>query len=616
MRRLTTPPNTPLTAPLIALALLAACTGDDAVGESDTATTEASSTAGSSTTAGTSTATTTTAGTTTQGGTMSGTESTSTTAGETTTSTTSTTDTTVGTTTDTSTTTEGTTDPTDTSTSEPITTTDSDTDTSTTGEPLVCDPGASECVDDKNYQVCADDGLSWEPPVACAANESCANGGCYSACDLVKLNPSSVGCSFVTTKMDNIFSNVNAPDQNDSLIAGNISKTDAVKAQLYFVNLNSNVEMPQGAPVMIPPKGTATFVLSVAEIDSLTTTQQGGVYRLETDRPIVAYRHSPIGSTATNDASMLLPDHALTGNYVITSYPGTIGPYPSYFTAIAIDDNTTVDFTVKGSAIAGGGGIPALGPNQSGQVKLNRYQLMNVVVSQQQGGDLSGTTVTASGPLTVIGATECANVINASQTFCDHAEEAPFPLEYWGKEYVGPTSPKRGSESTHWRVYGGEDGTTVNTTPAQPGFPKMLNKGEFYQFATKENLIFSGDKPFLPVAYLESQNPNAGTGDPAMYQMVPTAQFLSSYAFVTGTNYNQHYAQIIRPKGGAEVMLDGNMVGGYVAVGNYEVANVLTSEGAHFAESNAPFGILQIGYTPVTSYAYPGGLKLEVINPQ
>jgi hypothetical protein len=101
-----------------------------------------------------------------------------------------------------------------------------------------------------------------------------------------------------------------------------------------------------------------------------------------------------------------------------------------------------------------------------------------------------------------------------------------------------------------------------------------------------------------------------------MFQMVPTEQYLDSYAFVTGTNYNQHYAQIIRPNGGAEVFIDGNMVGGYYAVGNYQVADVQVSEGAHFATSDQPFGIVQVGYTPVTSYAYPGGLKLTVINPQ
>ncbi|MCA9657971.1 MAG: IgGFc-binding protein, partial [Myxococcales bacterium] len=578
-------------ATVASLTLFTACSGDDTVGTaSDTATTATTSTSTATTSTTTSPGTTTVSETTTTAG--SGSDSDSTT-GTTTTGTTGP---------DTTTTTGPDTTTTDSSTTEPVTTGD----TSTTGDPQICQPGNQICADDSSYQICADDGLSYGDPVPCEPGESCAGGQCISACELIELTPSSVGCSFLAMKMDNHYNNANDPSKNDSLIAGNISSTDTVTAQLYFVPNDSNVEMAQGAPVTIPPEGAATFILGHPEIDSYTTVRQGGVYRLETDLPIVAYQHSPIGSTATNDASMLLPEHALTGNYVVTSYPGTVGAYPSYFSAIAVSDGTTVNMTVKGST-AGGGGIPALSDGQSHQLTLNRFQLMNVVVAQQKGGDLSGTIIEASGPLHLVGATECANVPNASQVYCDHMEEATFPLEYWGDEYVLAAAPKRNNESYHWRIYGGDDGVTINATPPQPGFPVTLNKGEFTQIATKASFVANGDGPFLPVGLLESQNPNAGTGDPGMYQMVPTAQFLSRYAFVTGTGYNQHYAQIIRPTGGADVTLDGNVVGNYTAIGNFEVANVLTSEGAHFAESNDPFGIIQIGYTGVTSYAYPGG---------
>ena len=524
----------------------------------------------------------------------------------TTTDTTDTLDTTDTTTTDTTT---DTTDITDTTTD----TTDTTTDTTETG--LFCTPGSTVCADSESVQTCVDDGSMYGDPVPCEPTESCSGGQCVSACDLIQANPSSVGCSFFATKHDNFYNNANDPTKHDSLIAGNISSDDPVNAQLYFVPVNSNVEQAMGAPVVIPAQGAHTFVLSQPEIDSFTTIRQGGVYRLETDRPVVAYQHSPIGSTATNDASMLLPEHALTGNYVVTSYPATVGNYPSYFLAIGTADGTTVDFTVT-QATAGGGGVPALAAGGSTSVMLDRYEVLNVVVQQQNGGDLSGTVVSATQPLHLIGATECANVPNGSQTFCDHMEEAPFPLEYWGQEYVGAHAPPRNNEWFHWRVYGGEDGVTVNTTPAQPGFPLMLNKGQYYQFQTKNHFIITGDGPFLPVQLLESQNPNAGTGDPGMYQMVPTEQFLSSYAFVTGTNYNQHYVQVIRPAGGSDVTVDANVVGNYTAVGTFEVANVLIGEGAHFATSNQPFGIVNVGYTPVTSYAYPGGLKLEIINPQ
>jgi hypothetical protein len=100
-----------------------------------------------------------------------------------------------------------------------------------------------------------------------------------------------------------------------------------------------------------------------------------------------------------------------------------------------------------------------------------------------------------------------------------------------------------------------------------------------------------------------------------MYQMVPVEQFLPRYVFVTGTGYTQNYVQVIRVAGGAEVEVDGITVDGYESFGGYEVSDWLISEGAHSAASEQPFGIVQVGYTGVTSYAYPGGLALGYINP-
>jgi hypothetical protein len=244
---------------------------------------------------------------------------------------------------------------------------------------------------------------------------------------------------------------------------------------------------------------------------------------------------------------------------------------------------------------------------------LNRFDTLQVVPTV--GGDVSGSIIEASAPVWVVSGAECMNV-PANVTFCDHIEEAMLPLDYWGDEYVGAHAPKRNNESYYWRVFAGEDNVTIDTNPQQPGFPKNLDQGEYYEFKTKESFMFTADGPFLPVQYLESQNNGAGTGDPSMYQMVPTEQFLDAYAFVTGTGYTSNYAQVIRPLNGPDVFVDNVKVQGYYQVGNFEVADYLVQEGSHFAESAQPFGIIQVGYTGVTSYAYPGGMKLEEINPQ
>ena len=474
---------------------------------------------------------------------------------------------------------------------------------------LFCQPGEKVCEGEGATKTCNAEGEAFDPPVNCADTEGCSVGQCTSLCLLAEATPSSVGCSFFAQRMDNYSNNT-----NDSLIVGNVSKTKSASVQLYFTPNGTNVEAPQGAPVIVAAGKTTTFPLSNAPFNKVSGLRKGGSYRVQTSIPVVAYQHSPIGAQATNDASMLLPEHALKTDHIIASYKDGLGAYPSYFSVIASADNTTVTWTPPQNTLAGTG-VPAVNANATGQVVMNRFDTMEVRAPNS--GDLSGTFVSADKPIWVVGAVNCVNV-PTGVTFCDHVEEQMLPLDYWGKKYVGAHSPKRGSEKHYWRVYGGEDGTVVTTNPVQPGTPINVNKGQWKEIVIPNNtsFIFESDKPFLPVQYLSGTNDGAGTGDPAMYQMIPVEQFLDGYAFVTGTGYTQHYAQVIRLKGGADVKIDGVVVAGYYAVGEYEVADVKISEGGHFAESDAPFGILNIGYTDVTSYAYPGGLKLAVINPQ
>ncbi len=45
------------------------------------------------------------------------------------------------------------------------------------------------------------------------------------------------------------------------------------------------------------------------------------------------------------------------------------------------------------------------------------------------------------------------------------------------------------------------------------------------------------------------------------------------------------------------MLVDGVVVTGYYAVGDYEVSDWKIAQGAHLAESDAPFGVISIGYT-------------------
>jgi hypothetical protein len=306
---------------------------------------------------------------------------------------------------------------------------------------------------------------------------------------------------------------------------------------------------------------------------------------------------------------MLIPDHTLGLYHIVAAWETNIGVDYSMFNVVGIYDDTLVEWEPRNATMAGNG-VNAVTPPDSGAATVSHFDLLQVASTT----DMSGTIVETDKPAWVMGTVPCVN-IPANVTFCDHIEELLIPLEYWGMEYVGAHAPQRGSEQFWWRVYSGADGVTVSTNPAQAGTPVMLDRGEFHEFSTTESFMFTGDGPFMPVQYLEGQDAGAGTGDPASYQMVPTEQFLPRYVFITGTGYTWNYVQIIRPAGGPPVLVDDVEVTGYYQVGAFEVADWPIEEGAHVADSADPFGITQVGYTTVTSYAYPGGLALGFINP-
>jgi hypothetical protein len=437
-----------------------------------------------------------------------------------------------------------------------------------------------------------------------APGGSTGYGGIPETCAQAENTQSTVGCSFRGNRMTNF------QVYDASIVVGNVSETEMTSVQLYFIS--NGVEVAQGAPVDVGPLQSHEFVLNQPANPpggSVSTISSAGTYRVQSTFPIVAYQHSPIGAVASNDSSMLIPDHALGQFYIVASWPTTIGNLLSAFNVIAIDDNTTVQWRPR-QATTAGGAVPAVAAFALGSSTIDSGELLQVVAST----DISGTIIEVDKPAWVVGTNPCANV-PAGVTFCDHIEELLIPVEYWGTEYVGAHAPTRGSEDYWWRVYSGADNVTITTTPAQPGTPVVLDRGEFFEFTTTESVIFTGDGGFMPVQYLEGQDGGAGTGDPAAYQMVPSQQFIPRYVFVTGTGYSENYVQVIRPQGGAEVFVDGVLVTDYYAIGNYQVSDWPVAEGAHSADSEDPFGIIQVGYTGVTSYAYPGGLALGFINP-
>jgi len=533
---------------------------------------------------------------------------------------------------------------------------------------IVCKPGETRCQNLEVLELCKPTGLGWEA-LACEGYEQCDPSykntagevvpTCVGPCE--NLSSSSEGCSFYTTSMYQTA----APDINnlpeDAIIVGNPQLDNDATVELRWVPFGTNKEelAEGGGPVVIPPGGSHIFRLDPTltiygkhgSTIPLSMYRSGSVYHVVSNLPVVAYLHAPLDEQDTNASTLLLPENVLQGDYVIYNH----GAFqePNYFIVIAMQDQTTVTWRPSVETAGDWLPLPFVEAGESGTQLLNRFDNMRIDTSRKLERpaceqDLSGTVIEADKPIWVVSAVQglrlpwcshvqipgCPEVVQANcAAGGDFAMEQNLPIAYWGREYVGPHSPTRGGEEHHWRIYAGEDNITINVTPAQPNTPIQLAKrGDWAELIVPEstNLEFKANGVFMPVQYVVGHyattyvNPDGfKMGSPAMIQMVPTAQFLNRYVFVTGVGYPEHYAQVIRAAGSSDILLDGEPVTGWESVANWEIATVLVSEGSHEIHSVNPqdsFGILQYGYSPHVSgtensagYGYMGGMKAEVI---
>jgi hypothetical protein len=505
----------------------------------------------------------------------------------------------------------------------------------------------------------------------CDGFDTCSIPRCVGPCDSADELPSSAGCSFIANRQLHL--DQTAPD---ALVVANPNSELVATVQLFHVPEGKRKEEPVGEPIMLAPLEWELFELSSDFVLGTSSMfRSGGMYRVESDAPIIAYQHAPAAKNRGNDSAMLLPESTLRQDYVVSSYsPHREQPeghgVPSYFEIIALSDQTSVSWVPTYADTAGNGlPIKAVRAGEVGTQKMNRFDTMRVVAGtnwiyegqceyyQNSGAepddiskcydaaDVSGTVISADKPVWVVGASRCSRVPVRdfpARGKCDPLQELLIPIDYWGRKYVAARSPIRENENHYWRVYGGGEGVTVTTDPPQPGLIEhtFSQRGEYVELEVPNgtSFIIEGDGAFMPVQYLQSHRTtgedlatSADMGDATMYQMVPVAQFLSRYVFVTGFNFDRYDVQIIKRIDGPDVVLDGITVEGYTPVGDYEYADVVIDEGAHVVDSDGPFGIIQVGYTvgdspencpdpfadpPVclASYGYPGGMKFELIN--
>lgn len=395
---------------------------------------------------------------------------------------------------------------------------------------------------------------------------------------------------------------------------------------------------------------------------------KGGAFHLVSDRPVVVYQFNPLEFRATggpaskdwskcqkavptapdcysytNDASLLLPSTAMTGNYRVMGAAGWTREGGGFLglgntqigatlaiTATQDATKVTVKLGNKADMVAGGG-ISAGRPGETVTFTLNKGDVAELVTKPGNAYDFSGSVVSTDKPVQLISGVPCVDMPKGVQA-CDHVEETIFPAETLGKRYVvmSPTGPKKNKVGQVVRLFGNEDATKLTYLPAKPaGCPDTLAAGQVADCGeVAEDFEVKGDKSFGVATFLiggakadPDYNPQSlaqPQGDPSQTFAVAVEQYRNKYIFLAPTDYKASFADVIAPAG-VRVRLDGQDVSAQLEpiTGTTFARGRLSlgagKNGAHVVDADQPVGLQVIGYGDNTSYQYPGGLNLEPI---
>jgi len=314
----------------------------------------------------------------------------------------------------------------------------------------------------------------------------------------------------------------------------------------------------------------------------------------------------------SSDAALALPVETMNTEYIVMTYDEVFDR--AQFVVTAAFDNTTVTITPSNDTVGGKlAGEPF-------EVELNRGEgyMVRQAVTGTNGG-LAGSIVTSDKPVGLTNGNGCTQV-PAGTSACDGIFQVGQPVQSWGNEVLVVNLPNRPNGSIY-RILASEDDTSLTQNGVEIA---TLNRGEYHETPPLPgNHVFAGNKPIYVVQFMTGvSSPGAISGDPAMGNMVPTAQFLEDYTFSTvgGSQFAQHWLTVIANNADLQtITIDGAPIGegqfSPIDGTSFSAATFELTEGTHVTSSLNPHGITVQGYNSADSYMYPGGARFEFINP-
>jgi len=538
---------------------------------------------------------------------------------------------------------------------------------------VFCIPGSRRCEGDVSM-VCSPSADAWFHGRDCSEwGTSCIEGTgyCADACAEAETSDSYVGCEYWPVALANT-AELNSVDFDYRIVVANPNDAAAtVRIHRSGAEVASRTIEGHGlAEIPLPWIEGQSFGITGDNWQSLSTPN--GAYRLMSDLPVTVSQFNPFEYASatdfsyTNDATLLLPTHVLTRDYMGLTYvpfsrrtgivgqPMTFTPsqFPDYIAVVGVAPQPTrVEVRAAGHVTAGGS-VTSTSPGGVISFTINRGEVVHITAGdvpnctegrpgysreedctmgmcnfmdtcREIDFDLTGSRISADHPIEVFGGHVCAYVPYTSQA-CDHLEVQLPPIETWGTEFVSMPMVDQGTNHQNLvRVVAAFDNTEVFLDPPPEGIgaSTTLHSGQWVEFFVSGPFHVRGTEAIMVGQYMLGQNypvPAAERGDPAMTVLVPSEQYRMDYTFSTPSSYRpdtngQSYVMIVRPPG-VELTLDGSPVStSWQTIAGREVGVIPVGGGTHVITGADAFGLVAFGLGSYTSYAYPAGLNLEQI---
>lgn len=360
----------------------------------------------------------------------------------------------------------------------------------------------------------------------------------------------------------------------------------------------------------------------------------GKTIRVTAEKPVVVYSY--ISASAVSGATVCLPTNVLGREYVSMNYTqiSNEGRSNSYFTVIAVEDNTVVEIVPSAPTTNG------WAANSKNTVTLNKgeiFQVLGTVNAAATNGSWLGSDLTGSTIKSVASGTSgCKRIAvfsgagkirigacTGNNTSSDNLYQQLYPLASWGKSFL--TVPSFSRPTNFYRVMKSTPTANVYLNGTLIPAGSFVNNS-YYEFSNNIANSITSDEPIAVSQYFTTQgcSGNGSPLDPDMILLNPVEQNISNVTLVSSnliaTAQRQHHIHVIIPNGGTGISsfkIDGVMVPasswvthpGNPAYSYAYLSNV--SQGYHTLASDSGFNALAYGYASAESYGYSAGANVK-----